>query len=208
MLMKKNIILPFILLLPVTLLSAQSDLKIIQAQLVETYEEHLKDTELHYCCQGFSAENLSASSTLKSQSSNQYHLNNLGDNDSQTAWIEGASDSGIGEFIEFDYAYDIAFAQAADGAVHYKDEWQILNGYQKSRQTWRDNGRVKRLKMYINEVAFCYIDLLDELGVQAIDLGFLDYLDKDKSTIHIKLEIKEVYPGYKYMDTALSEIIW
>jgi len=198
----------FIYLLYGQSLFAQTDLRTVQAKLVKTYEEHLQDPELHYCCQGFSVDNLTASSTLKSQTNKLYHINNLGDNQSKTAWVEGAKDSGVGEFIQFDYAYDIAYAQAAEGAFNYKDDWQILNGYQKNLQTWKENGRVKRFKMYINEVAFCYIDLLDESGIQAVSLGFLDYLEKDKATIRIKLEIMAIYNGDKYLDTALSEIIW
>ena len=185
-------------------LSAQPNLRVVQAQLLTTYQELLQDPELHYCCQGFSVDSLRASSILESQTENLYHVNNLGDNQAATAWVEGAKGSGIGEFIRFDYAYDIAYAQAAEGAFNYKDEWQILNGYQKSLQTWQDNGRIKRLKMYINEVAFCYINLLDEPGIQTISLGFLDYLEKDKGTIRIKLEIADIYAGDKYMDTALS----
>ncbi len=206
--MKKAILFIAIFFVWGQILIAQSELRTVQASLIKTYEEYQEDQELHYCCQGFSGVDLTVSSTLKSQADNAYDVANLGDNKGETAWIEGAKGNGVGEFIQFEYAYDIAYAEAAEGAFNYKDDWKILNGYQKSLQTWRENGRIKRLKMYINGVAFCYVNLLDQPGIQAVALGFLGYLDKDKDKIRIKLEIIEVYAGDKYSDTALSEILW
>ncbi|MEM1324573.1 MAG: hypothetical protein AAGI23_01400 [Bacteroidota bacterium] len=187
---------------------AQSDLKVIKARLTTSYSELQVDGELHGCCQYFPADNLRASSSLKTQSKNTYDVTNLGDNGYESAWIEGISGDGIGEYIEFEYSYDIKYKGAADGGDLYEDEWNFLNGYQKNLTTWRNNGRIHTMKMYINGLAYCMIELLDRPGVQAVDLGFMEYLEQQKGTIHIKLVIESVYQGEKFSDTALSEIVW
>lgn len=160
------------------------------------------------CCKGFCAEHLIASSTLTNQGENSYAVDMLKDDACQTAWVEGVNGDGIGEYLEFEYRYDIAYEQSAEYSCKYADAFLIANGYQKSETSFFENNRVKKLKMYINGKAYCWIKLKDEMGVQKLNLRFIKKLGKKTNTIKIKFEIAEVYKGTKYNDTAISEIFW
>jgi hypothetical protein len=129
------------------------------------------------------------SSTLSSQGNNYYGSSNLYDWDPQTAWVEGKSDYGIGEFFEIDLPY---------GGSNIG----IFNGYQKSYESWLNNSRVKKFKVYVDGKAVCYAVLKDLMGYQTINLP-IDYLGNHTN---FRFEIMEVYPGAKWKDVAISEI--
>lgn len=187
---------------------AQNDLRVVKAKVTEVYEGDHAEIEMEGCCGGFSGKNVKASSTLAGNGDISYGVENLGDNNKNTAWVEGQKDDGVGATIEFDYEYDIKYADNVEYAFRYQDSWNILNGLHKTQALWQANNRVKRLKVYLNGVAFCYVDLLDEMGVQEFDMSFFDYLDAEAGTVHVKLEIVSVYKGSKWSDTAISQLYW
>lgn len=189
-----------------TTLLGQNNLPVIVATQHHTYTE-LEEEDMHACCKGFCGKDLKVSSTLSSNSFN-YNSTNLTDDDKNTAWVEGNENNGIGEYIEFEYTYDMQYIDAAEGACKYKDEFFIVNGYQKNEITWSNNNRVKKMKLYVNNTLFCYIILLDQMGTQSIKLNFIKLLNKKKNTIKMKFEVAEVYKGEKYNDTAISELFW
>jgi len=208
--MRRTILVGIILLSAFILnnfLLAQSNMPLVKASLDVAYPESGK-IDMWACCKGFCAKNLKASSFLKNNTGINYEPKNLADDDQNTAWVEGKSGDGIAEFIEFDYSYDIKYIEAADGACMYKDYFYILNGYQKNEQIWKENNRVKKMKMYINGKETCYIDLLDKMGFQLMKLNFIKPLGKKKNTIKIRFEIVEIYKGMKFEDTAISAIFW
>ena len=129
------------------------------------------------------------SSTLINQGNNNYGSSNLYDWDPQTAWVEGKSDYGIGEFFEVDLPY---------GGSNVG----IFNGYQKSYDSWLNNSRVKKLKVYVDGKAVCFVVLKDLMGYQTFNLP-VDYLANYTT---FRFEIMEVYPGAKWKDVAISEI--
>lgn len=139
------------------------------------------------CDQGVNPIN--ASSTLASQGKNNYRIKNIYDNDPMTAWVEGKSDYGIGEYFEI---------KAAGINV-------IYNGYQSSPKSWVENSRVKKFKVYKNNVAFCYLELTDEMGSQSFELPDHNKYNPEKESIY-KFEIVDVYKGTKWQDVAISEI--
>ncbi len=134
-----------------------------------------------------SPQRASASSALASQGNANYKAENLFDWDPQTAWIEGKSDYGIGEHFKVDLPY---------GGNHVG----IFNGYQKSYETWRNNSRVKKFKVYGDGVPLCYLVLQDLMGSQTFDIP-----EKSEHDIYT-FQIIEVYPGEKWKDVAISEI--
>lgn len=160
------------------------------------------------CCKGFCAENLIATSTLTNQNDNAYSTDMLKDDVCQTAWVEGVDGDGIGEYLEFEFTYDVAYEQSAEYSCKYTDEFFIVNGYQKNETTFAENNRVKKIKMYIDGKPYCWINLKDEMGAQSVKLGFIKNLGKKINTIKIRFEIAEVYKGTRYNDTAISEIYW
>jgi hypothetical protein len=105
-----------------------------------------------------------------------------------TAWVEGVKGYGIGEWFE-----------VKAGGVN-----TIYNGYQSSPQNWKNNSRVKRFKVYMNDTAVCYLDLTDEMGKQRFDLDVRQASYDDPITF--RFEIVEVYKGDKWDDVAISHV--
>jgi len=164
------------------------------------------------------------SSALKSQSRNTYGKNNICDLSYKTAWIEGVKGYGIGETVAFKFK-----------PGHPRITTVIIaNGYIKDKETWKNNARVKQLKMYVNDKHFAILNLKDVYAEQAFSIPTIGYkitylLNNDGTTgwrykdengrdvksYHenselqpdsIKFEILSVYNGDKYKDTAITEI--
>lgn len=197
----------FIVLLSITSLHSQKLFTVEATDYIFGSYEEIQGG-MGGCCKGFCADHLMGSSTLANQGDNNYGVDMIKDDACQTAWVEGVKGDGIGEYIEFDYTYDVAYKESAEYSCKYADAFLIANGYQKNETTFLENNRVKKLKMYINGKAYCWIKLRDEMGAQQLNLGFIKKLGKKTNTIIIKLEIAEVYKGTKYSDTAISEIFW
>lgn len=106
-----------------------------------------------------------------------------------TAWVEGKADFGIGEFFEIKAA-----------GIN-----TIYNGYQSSPKSCVENSRVKKFKVYKNNVALCYLDLTDEMGRQTFELPGHNNYNPEKSYV-FRFEILDVYKGTKWSDVAISEI--
>jgi hypothetical protein len=135
-----------------------------------------------------------ASSSLATQGGITYNTNKLHDDDPTTAWVEGKSDYGIGEFLE------------ADVSTLYTT-LNFYNGYQKSPKSFLDNSRVKRLMVSENGVNRCIIQLKDEMGSQEILVSKLNLKNiNGTNPIKLRFTIVEIYPGLKFKDVAISEI--
>ncbi len=165
-----------------------------------------------------------ASSALKATSKNTYDDRNISDLSYQTAWVEGVEGYGIGEFVAFHFQ-----------PGHPRITTVIIaNGYIKDKNTWKNNSRVKQLKMYVNNKPFAILNLKDVYAEQIFKIPIIGYnityfTNKDGTTgwkykdengrnvksYHenselqpdsIKFEILSVYKGDKYKDTAITEI--
>ncbi len=165
-----------------------------------------------------------ASSALKSQRKNAYGSENIGDLNYQTAWVEGVKGYGIGETVAFKFP-----------PGHPRITKVIIaNGYVKTKETWKNNSRVKQLKIYLNNKSFAILNLKDVYAEQTFEIPTIGYevtyhLNNDGTTwwrykdqngrdvksYHenseliadsIKFEILSVYKGDKYKDTAITEI--
>tara|TARA_B100001758_G_C18401260_1_gene609169 strand:- start:1330 stop:2370 length:1041 start_codon:yes stop_codon:yes gene_type:complete len=137
------------------------------------------------CVQG-GTEVVDASSTLKAQPPNDYYLKNISDFNHKTAWVEGKSDYGIGEY----------FIVTSDFGFNY-----IENGYQKSSKSWRNNSRVKTFKVYKNGTPICFLRLKDLMGGQRFDLP-VEMFDN----AYFKFEIVDVYKGERWNDVAITHL--
>jgi len=165
-----------------------------------------------------------ASSVLKSKSENTYGDRNISDLNYRTAWVEGVEGDGIGETIAFKFP-----------PGHPRITTVIIaNGYIKSKEAWKNNARVKQLKMYVNDKPFAVLNLGDVYAEQIFNIPTIGYKityysNKDGTpgwkykdengrsvkSYHenselkpdfIKFEILSVYKGDKYKDTAITEI--
>ena len=137
------------------------------------------------CTEG--PQKASASSTLASQGAANYKAENLVDWDPQTAWIEGKNDYGIGVHFQV----DLPFGGSNVG---------VFNGYQQSYETWKNNSRVKKIKIFGDGRPLCYVILQDLMGYQTFTIP------EDKEYRRYRFEIEEVYPGLTTKDVAISEI--
>ena len=113
----------------------------------------------------------------------------------KTAWVEGKKDEGISEYLEYYFKNDSPRIT----------EIIISNGYMKSEETWKNNNRVKKLKLYVNGVPLGVLNLKDSRTDQYFEVGTLGH-NKNGTDLILKFEILEVYKGSKYNDTAITEI--
>ncbi len=155
-----------------------------------------------YC--GVEENKISASSNLKSNDKNLTYLpQNVHDLSYKTAWVEGVEGDGIGESLTYHFP---AQNPRITSII-------IINGYVKSEKSWKENSRVKQLKMYINDVPTALLNLKDTRNEQIFTvepIGIADRTNleklKTKPWWSLKFEIVEVYKGEKYQDTAITEI--
>ena len=152
--------------------------------------------ELHCGPGNFNGDKVVASSELNSQGTATYRASNINDWNHETAWVEGVSGYGIGQWIEFqNFEVEGTFTAI-----------QILNGYVKSDKAWSENARVKRLKVYCNGKPICILELQDSRSLQSFNVNNL--LGSVRYIKSLRFEILEVYPGTKYQDTVIAEIVF
>lgn len=133
-------------------------------------------------------EDISATTSL-SEYNMTHSANRLIDEDLSTAWVEGASDVGVGEKI----------------VIRFKDDYMIngielWSGYHKSNELYAKNARPSRVKIFFSEYLEMEYTLNDFMEKQDLVFDFPVYTDQ------IILEIEDVYSGSKYQDTVISEI--
>ena len=119
-----------------------------------------------------------------------YKVENVTDNNPSTAWIEGVSGDGIGEFIQF-----------SSNNTFRVDKIDIMNGFSKNQKTYMKNNRVKKVIIEFSDKSQQVYELEDNnMEYQTIDTGGIN-------TNSVKVIIQEVYTdGRLYQDTCISEI--
>lgn len=157
-----------------------------------------------YC--GGGPDSVSASSYLPAGSQYSYEPRNAHDLNYKNAWVEGVPGNGIGEYLEYH------FRPTSPRITQIK----IANGYIKSEADWRKNGRVKTLKVYLDNQLLTTLHLADSRDLQLFDVEPIgkvrnninyDSLSKTPGWV-LKFEIAEVYPGEKYEDVVISELFF
>ena len=148
-----------------------------------------------YC--GGGPTEVTASSFLHSQGTNNYEPHNAHDLNYKNAWVEGVAGYGIGEYLEYHFAPNSPPIT----------EIIVINGYVKSQSAWKNNSRVKKLKVYIDDKPFAILNLEDKIARQGFKVNPIskNSVNSQKEWT-LKFEILDVYPGLKYDDVVLSEI--
>ncbi len=167
----------------------------------EVYGSPISEGCSWYCGGGMDTN--SASSSLKPSGSMTYKAGNIHDLDYKTAWVEGVKGFGIGEYVTYHFP-------AENPRI---TEVIVVNGYIKSEKAWKENSRVKKMKMYVDDQAIAILNLEDSRREQHFKFEPIGHQNReDHKAIQnmpwwtMKFEIVEVYPGSKYEDTAISEI--
>ena len=170
-------------------------------EIIESYWDILGVGCSWYC--GGGIDTLSASSELHQYKGNKYAAKNAHDLSYKTAWIEGVAGYGEGESLVYHFPPQNPRITKII----------IINGYVKSEKLWRENSRVKKIKMFIDDKPFAILNLSDTREEQTFSfdpIGYSDRADWQKLVLKpwwtIKFEILEVYKGEKYADTAITEI--
>lgn len=155
-----------------------------------------------WCAVSEFEEKATASSTLKPQAGFSYEPSNVTNGLRKNAWIEGADGYGIGEYIELSQKYVVS---DKNYGVDF-NSLCIVNGYAENSEKWKNNSRVKELKMYYNGEFITNIELEDTIKPQYIDISSFGLNAKSGKEAKFKFEIVDVYKGEKYEDTAITAI--
>lgn len=122
-----------------------------------------------------------------------YHPNYIADDDAKTAWVEGAANSGAGEWVRINLT-------ELDKTT--KLRLKIRNGYQKSKALFKANARAKDITVRLlpskTEVK---ATLTDKDGWQEVSITQAS--GKVKA---VELQIDSVYEGSKYADLCISDV--
>lgn len=150
-----------------------------------------------------------ATSELK-ENTTTYFADNLCDGDYTTPWVEASSDFGSKDKLSFTmYGNPEKFS-----SFYYKNitHLYLLNGFRKSEKTYYENNRVKKIRIVANGKSYGEYTLKDKPFNEINDFNFAyeaDLIDLKNQLLPEKfdIEILEVYPGTKYNDTCISEIV-
>lgn len=135
-------------------------------------------------------ETYCVSSMLKPQYGNSYGAVNLFDGSTGTAWVEGASGNGIGEWITIEFE-----------ALRRVKSIHVQNGYQKSPDIFAKNNRVRQIRVLFSGGESQIFILDDKLSAQLLSLRppVLAYW--------MQFIIDDVWAGNKYTDTAITKLL-
>lgn len=158
-----------------------------------------------------------ASSELPS-SNERYAAENIWYQSREAAWAEGVDGPGIGESITVKQGctyfpsglwenYTPDNPQPVPNSLYHYTEICIVNGYAKDRKTWVENGRIKRLAMYVEGRLYAYLELEDTILPQYFVLPVADIIVPNASVLEVRFVIEDVYPGSLYDDTCLTGLV-
>lgn len=156
----------------------------------------------NWYCEG-SVKSIQASSELKKTDGIDYGPKNAHDFDKNTAWVEGKTDYGIGESIEYNFDFTEKKKYAGELGI---TRILLANGYKKNKKTWKNNSRVKQLSLSPNGEHIAMLNILDAYEIQTIELGEIKF-PANKET-KLKFQITQVYKGDKYKNTAISLLMF
>lgn len=138
-----------------------------------------------------------ASSSLQGELS--YHPDCIRDGRLSTAWVEGSSGDGEGEWIEITF-----------GKPEHITGIIIVNGYVQSEEFYRANNRIRDLNIQaisdadtlVYDVTLC--DQSFKEGQKPVG----ELLPVSKNMRKCRFKINSVYKGSRYHDTCISEIMF
>jgi hypothetical protein len=132
---------------------------------------------------------VNASSTLAPEAA--YSPANLFDSRKEFVWVEGnKASAGIGEKLQFEFDQPVRISGL-----------KIWNGYLRSEQHRTANARVKECSFGPEGGPYTKFTLRDTPGGQIIDVPASDGSS-------YQLEILSVYPGSRYKDLAISDLVF
>ena len=129
------------------------------------------------------------SSHLAPQAGNNYHAAMSYDGDPATAWVEGASNSGIGEWIELVFEREMRVQTI-----------ELIAGYAKNQRIFFANARPAAVQVLADGVPIDVFYLADSMGFQTLRL------DRPIDTTRLRLWVGDARNGARWSDLGISEI--
>jgi hypothetical protein len=159
------------------------------------YSLNDKQNKYYYVFHSYTAQ---ASSTLKPE--DKYVVDNVKDMKIDTAWCKGKEGDGLGEYILLKLNEPTTVSQIG-----------IIPAYAKSKETYFNNNRIAQITAIINGSYTVTPSIQDEYVTYGADhpkaYQYIDIRGYNGPIKTIKLIIDKVYPGKKYHDTCISEIL-
>ncbi len=149
----------------------------------EAIKQKVENTDFTIC---------TASSELKAAGGNTYGAYNVIDNDLSTAWVEGVSGNGEGQWIAL---------STYDGNTRGICGIDIYGGYQKSEDIYNKNGKPTAVTIVLDDGSY----MAESLSYNADHIATIDF-DDTYYTTTVTIYINSAEAGTKYNDTAISEI--
>ncbi|MDX6695942.1 MAG: hypothetical protein QOF02_3545 [Blastocatellia bacterium] len=130
-----------------------------------------------------------ASSTLAPERGNTYVASNVLDGSLLTAWAEGASGPGTGQWIRCDFDREVKLRRI-----------MITPGYFKTTALWSQNNRLAAATFYFSDGASRRFTFPDRMQEQQLDTG-------NVKTRWVRMVIEDTYPGsVDAEDTPISQM--
>ena len=147
---------------------------------------------------------------IVSDEQEKYPAKYLTDMNLETAWVSGKNK---GTQIEFIF----------NEPIEHVSGFSLLNGYHKNAETYSQNNRIKKIKVEVKHTGdddWQVMDWLEEfedkpyytvyfsdIFYHAELIDFLDVINERKTIDRVRITIEDIYPGTKYDDTCISEVI-
>lgn len=134
-----------------------------------------------------------ASSTLPADDGEKYSAAQIRES-RERSWVEGVAGSGVGESLLLTLKKPVKVRRVG-----------IVNGFARSEELYRANGRVSSLKVSVNGKGEFGVTIPDERLER--EMFYFD-LPADSGLVKtIRLTIDSVYPGEQFDDTAISQVV-
>ncbi|QMV42781.1 NADase-type glycan-binding domain-containing protein [Cohnella cholangitidis] len=187
----------------------QADLKSLgDLKFKYEYEDYLKSKQI---ASSRISPKLVSGIKASSELGSRYGASRLLDGSLSTTWAEGSKGQGIGETVTIELKKNTSLA-----------ELRVMNGYMKSKETYGNNARAKEILVeslirysanedyqWVSDTKYLEDKPYDAKAVADGNLYSLSdqlaYYEGEVKTI--KLTIRDTYPGTKYEDTCLSELL-
>ncbi|OON98266.1 MAG: hypothetical protein ATN35_05620 [Epulopiscium sp. Nele67-Bin004] len=139
---------------------------------------------------GIEPSSIVASSQLADEGNHNYSPYKTQDWDDSTAWVEGVSGDGVGEWILFNLQPNTEIRA-----------FIMTNGLTTNENLYLANNRIKKARLDFSDGSSCILNFADnELDPQGINW------ENPVVTDYVKVTILETYAGTKYNDTCISKV--
>jgi hypothetical protein len=128
-------------------------------------------------------------SVLAPQGDNRYGPEVFVGEDEKKAWCEGVTGYGHNESVTFHFKPAVRM-----------QEFTFVNGYQKSDETYKNNSRVKQLRIQTSDGFATVVTVPDTKEAHTIKL------QRAVKPQWVRFTIAEVYPGARGSDTCIAAI--